>query len=283
MTSDELRRAISSAGHDVTYLSTDESDWDASSLGVTDLVAVAGGDGTVHQVFTQLAGTSTLVTVVPLGTANNIARALGIDPRDPLRALDDWPTGLRSSFDVPIVETANEHTRFVERVGGGLFSDLLSAAKDRTRRTGDDITVRDAIGLLRELVDDAPAHSWTITAEDRDVSGDYIGVEAMNISLTGPNMTVAPMADCGDGLLDLVLIRSDDRAGIIDHIDHRLAGEAHGLPRLATLRVARVQLGPAPVVRLHIDDHLSDATAHKPAVIEVGSLRVNLLIPRSAR
>lgn len=56
------------------------------------LVLVGGGDGTIGCAADAVAGTATVLGVVPLGTANDFARTLEIDP-DPLNALDQLLAG----------------------------------------------------------------------------------------------------------------------------------------------------------------------------------------------
>jgi diacylglycerol kinase (ATP) len=62
----------------VDYVSTKDDDVKDALKGARDIVIVAGGDGTVGYVFTHLADRSVPIGVLPLGSANNIARSLGI-------------------------------------------------------------------------------------------------------------------------------------------------------------------------------------------------------------
>ncbi|MEO8627522.1 MAG: hypothetical protein ABI612_05390 [Betaproteobacteria bacterium] len=48
--------------------------------------------------------------------------------------------------------------------------------------------------------------------DGNDISGVYIMFQAMNIQRVGPNLFIAPDADPGDGLFDVVLLAEDERA-----------------------------------------------------------------------
>ncbi len=72
----------------VVYTSADPDSAQALATAAacdSDLVLAAGGDGTVHGVLQGLAGTAVPLGVIPLGTANALARNLGL-PLDPLAA-----------------------------------------------------------------------------------------------------------------------------------------------------------------------------------------------------
>ena len=72
-----LKRALRAAGHKVDYHSTKERGWKKAIASAKGLIVVAGGDGTVGKVARELIGRKTSLSVLPLGTANNLARALG--------------------------------------------------------------------------------------------------------------------------------------------------------------------------------------------------------------
>lgn len=113
--------------HRVRVVTTDDDRWERTWSDADDtLVVAAGGDGTVQKVARAVAGTSVPFTILPLGTANNIARALGLDPDDLDGIAASWSTGslVASAFDVPLLSTEQHGGRFVEAVGGPLIADV---------------------------------------------------------------------------------------------------------------------------------------------------------------
>ena len=64
-----------------------------------DRVIVGGGDGTLHLALQGLVGTGLSLGILPLGTANNLARTLGI-PADPLAACDIIAGNQRRTIDL---------------------------------------------------------------------------------------------------------------------------------------------------------------------------------------
>src|SRR5262245_14210951 len=77
-TSGQLAALIREAGHQVRTQPTDEKGWSKALRKKAGLVAVAGGDGTVGKVARRLVDSGCPIAVLPMGTANNIARSLGI-------------------------------------------------------------------------------------------------------------------------------------------------------------------------------------------------------------
>jgi diacylglycerol kinase (ATP) len=252
---DDIARAVTAAGHRVAYFTTDDA-WQCGLDG-TDLVVAAGGDGTVSAVFSAIVQRDVATSVMPLGTANNIAKTLGIDADDPFAVIYSWPQWFIRRFDVPTVEISTQRGLFVERVGGGLFSDLLEAAARHSNR-GVDVSVDGALQLFRRVLDTVESQPWSVTVDRRDFSGEYVGVEVMNICHTGPNVALVEAADFGDGLLDVVLIGAEQCSLLRHHVDQRLAGHTTLPPlELPTVRGRTVALASLDA-QLHIDDRLAE-------------------------
>lgn len=86
-----IQQYLINCGYRVNVLKTTSTPGSARALaaaaaGASTLIFACGGDGTLHGVVQGLAGTEAALGVVPLGTANALARNLGV-PLDPLCAV----------------------------------------------------------------------------------------------------------------------------------------------------------------------------------------------------
>lgn len=100
------------------------------------LVIAAGGDGTVGAAADRLAGTGTVLGVLPLGTSNDVARSLGIPP-EPVAAARHLARGVVRSVDVGQVTVDGGPTRhFVHAATAGMnvhFAELATRSSLRRR------------------------------------------------------------------------------------------------------------------------------------------------------
>jgi diacylglycerol kinase family enzyme len=249
---DRIVSLVERAGHIVEARSIKEDDWAHALAAEGDLVAIAGGDGTVCKVLIELAGTGRTATLLPVGTANNIAGSLGLEEVDPARLVQGWEGGRVVQCDVGAV-TGSERQPFVEATGGGLFAELLVRA-ETTERPDNEDKVAFGLRLLADLVPEAPAHEWRVLADARDLSGEFLAVEAMNVREVGPEVPVAPTADPTDGLFDLTLIGPEHRAALVAYVEARLAERRAELPQFDITRARRVELTAPDDAPLHVDD-----------------------------
>jgi diacylglycerol kinase (ATP) len=97
---DDILAAMKLADFDVRYVSVKQDDIEQALKKKTDLIVIAGGDGTITEVITKLSDRSIPVAVLPLGTANNIARSIGVagTPQELVEhgtsiTLDQWMWG----------------------------------------------------------------------------------------------------------------------------------------------------------------------------------------------
>jgi diacylglycerol kinase (ATP) len=164
------------------------------------MLFVAGGDGAMHHAIQALAGSECALALVPAGTGNDLARALGV-PLDPARAVSRALGQRRRRIDLGRVAK-----RFFAGVAGiGLDGEVNRFLTERKR-------------LLRG----SAAYAWATlnclrTFEPPRVRAEYDGghlecrsiiAVVANSPFFGGGMRIAPQARIDDGLLDLVIVES---------------------------------------------------------------------------
>jgi diacylglycerol kinase (ATP) len=214
------------------------------------VVIVAGGDGTINAAANGLYRSQTALGMVPLGTANDLARELGV-PRDARQAIKLVARGVRRSLDFVLVNGRGFCT-----VGGiGLITrSTHAAARAKSRRGIAGVPAFVAGGSIyrmitaRELL--TPG-SLTTHAELRltDPAGGTLemAVAAHAVFVTnhrtlggGIRLPVDSRGD--DGVFEIVVVRESARARLMLNFARLSVGTR--LPREAldsyTVRRARI-------------------------------------------
>jgi diacylglycerol kinase (ATP) len=237
----KLARWLERLGYRVTYQSTKKKNWAKALDCPKHLVVVAGGDGTVNKVARHLLGSGVPLAIMPLGSANNIARALGIIGK-PKKLIFGLESGRHTSFDVGLVRGSWGESAFLESVGVGLFAEAMCLVDSkegtahgahRRRKFG-----RDLRFLCRALLDLEP-RSWTVKLDGQDLSGDYLLCEILNTGSIGPRLPLVRDADPTDGLLDVVLLGEQQRERFRRYLVERSLGDRKP-PDLPVRRARRV-------------------------------------------
>jgi diacylglycerol kinase family enzyme len=219
--SGKLVALLRDAGHEVRYQSSKDDGWEDALDEPSDLVAVAGGDGTVSRVARRLAGRGIPVAALPAGTANNISRSLGLVERPFEELVRAWPQARRVKLDVGIAEGPWGSRQFVEGIGAGLFARLLATSGKtiKRRKLSPDEKVADALQRLKRRAQRAkplPLKAWI---DNDDISGNYLLLEAVNIPYVGSNLFLAPDSKPGDGHLEVVLVTEAERERLVKYLE----------------------------------------------------------------
>jgi diacylglycerol kinase (ATP) len=168
---------------------------------------VAGGDGTLNEAINGLAGVAgalsrTAVGVIPLGTGNDFAAALGIPaPLDD--ALDVMLRGRTQAIDVGEVNGRV----FVNVSAGGFLADVSDAV---------DVGLKSVAGRLAYLLGGAkvllqaePFHVG-LTGAGAPTAADCLFFAVCNAPMIGGGRLIAPDARLDDGRLDVCLVEAMD-------------------------------------------------------------------------
>jgi diacylglycerol kinase (ATP) len=230
-TQEALVALLEEAGLDIQVHGTKGQALKKGLKKLRDLVLIAGGDGTVGRIARCLPERNRRCAVLPLGTANNLARALGPWP-SPEHFAAGWAKAAHRHLNLAVAESDNEgfgDHRFVESVGFGAFAKAVESA-DESGLEGVDV----GRAIFRRTLAEAPVIHAHLRVDDQEQVVETLLVEVMNIPLFGPNLALAPDSRPGNGLLDVVLLPPERRGEMMDWL--RAPGGGH--PPVEILRGA---------------------------------------------
>lgn len=254
-------------GYDCNYYSVKEEDYENFQKD-TDLIAVAGGDGTVRTILKVLMKRRlnhlAPLTILPMGTANNISKSLGMF-NEPSEVMKDWGKSTIKKIDLGEILDEKEGTFFLEAAGFGVFPALMQLMKDHPDEDSTEDKLQATLKKLRELIASYQAKDASIELNGKVRTGKFLVIEIMNISSIGPNLLLAPDADPGDGKLDIVLIKENERDNLLAAIDHKISGSDQGF-QFEVVRADQVYVQVQDRI-MHIDDELIQTD--EPASITV--------------
>ncbi|MDQ0768027.1 diacylglycerol kinase (ATP) [Pseudarthrobacter defluvii] len=240
-----------------------------------DLVVVGGGDGTVSYVAGQLAGTGTVLGVLPLGTANDLARTLEIP-----NGLDAACAALADGKVVDIDLGRANGQPFLNVASVGLSVGVTESLSPRLKRRLGPLAY--GVAAVR-----AYARHKPFRARLEFPDGDHQTLELDNMLQVavgngrhyGGGNAVSPTAGIDDHTLDIYAIPG---APLREHV--RIARllrdgsfvERDGVHHLTTRHVRLVTGPPLPV---NLDGEIATVT---PADFTIERNAVHVVVPRDS-
>ncbi len=231
-------------GLDVTTL---ESGSAAQSLelarqavaGGLDALIACGGDGTVHLALQAVYGTDTALGIIPVGTGDDIARALGLPRDDAVAAADVIADARIRTVDYGLIDAADGVQRaFLAVMSAGFDSQVTERANTMTWPTGQS---RYLLATITELRVYKPA-DFTITIDGVTMHEQGMMLAIGNGPSYGGGMLVCPRADLDDGQLDLTFLSKTSKATFLRTFPSVFKGTHIDRPFVRTLRGASIRV-----------------------------------------
>ncbi len=231
--------------------------------GVDGLVAV-GGDGLVNIALQVVAGTDVPLGIVPAGTGNDIARALGLALDDPVAAVD---------------LAARGHTRAIDlgRANGRWFAGVLGSGFDSmvneraNRMSWPNGRSRYNLAILAELRTFRPV-PYTLELDGESWQTEAMLVAVGNGSSYGGGMRVCPDAQLDDGLLDITVLGPISKPEFLRVFPTVYKGTHVNHPAVTVRRARQVALRSPGVTAYADGERVSVLPVHVEAMPE--ALRV---------
>lgn len=276
---EDLMEALQLIGYRPVYRATDsENDLNEALAQARGTVFVAGGDGTIRAAAMYLAGRGDVTLgVIPMGTANNIGRMLGVQG-EPLSVIASYREAQSRPFDVGKVTAPWGMDYFLEACGCGAFADIMAEYDPEEGKS----PVRAVQALANTLTtfDPNPVSLKLDGQELPDIP--YALLEVMNTKATGPRLSLATNADPHDGLLDVIRIDQQERDGVLAYLAALARDDFEALPSVQADRVHTIEI-PYHGQAFHVDGEVRPAQqgASGTVKIEVWAGALQMLVPFS--
>jgi diacylglycerol kinase (ATP) len=179
------------------------------------LIIAMGGDDTIEAIIRGMAGSKARLGMIPVGTANNLAKSLGI-PSDPQGACAIIAAGHTRKLDLGQVRVRKgKKFPFFEVVTIGIasaiYSDALHASKGER-------TLASLKGMLQKAITHETKPEVTLKMDgESTVTLETMLVIVSNVPLIGPNMLVDPDASMEDKLLDISVYPGFSKTELLDY------------------------------------------------------------------
>ena len=231
-----------------------------------ELVVAWGGDGTVNEAGAALMGSGVPLGVVPAGSGNGLAAALG-SPREPgaaiARALDGPPRRIDAGT-----------------IGGRPFFNIAGIGVDARVAALFNVRAKGTRGhwpyLLLGL---QQAWQYRGSAYDIELDGRTARVHALLIAFAnggeyGNGFRLSADARLDDGLLDAVVVEDRGLVARFWHARHLVRGTVDRAPRVTARRVRRAVVTAAGPLAYHVDGEPGLSESPVEILVHPGALIV---------
>lgn len=208
-----------------------------------DVVVAVGGDGTINLVAGLVVGSSLPVAIVPMGSANGLAKDLGI-PEDPIKALN-----LIKDFHYHEIDTLKVN-------GENCFHIADFGFNARIVRRFSKSLIRGKISYiwygLQEFFSFDP-FSYAIETEEFKIQGKAFMIAVMNAKKFGINVNINPLGKIDDGFFEISVIKPFSKLSSLKVLYHLLSKTIHKSKYNRVVRCKKAIIYNSDQTSFHID------------------------------
>ena len=243
-----------------------------------DVVAALGGDGhigaCVNGVMT--AGAGAALAVIPAGTGNDFARLIGVNPKDPLSAVQVLRAPQIKRIDVARLRLPQGERYYANVAGAGFDSEANAYANRMRWFKGTTRYVIATLALLPRFK--AARFQVTVDGEHHEVPGMLIAVG--NGRSYGGGMKVCPDAKVDDGLLDVTVVGDVSKIDFIKTFPKVFTGRHVAHPKVRRLQGKEITIAAERTLQVFAD---GEHAGTLPATFTVVPSALGIVTPAEER
>ncbi len=233
-------------------------------------LVVCGGDGTIGETLAPLAGSHTVLGLLPCGTCNDLARALHV----PLQA--EAAIGNLLGGVVRAIDLGRAGDRFFATIAAFGFDAEVNRRMESAQGPLSG-RIRYVLEALRHIARYQPVRV-RLSGDFGEIEQQVLQVSIANARNYGGDLRVAPDADLGDGLFDVVVVDAVSRRAILP-LMMRLFWRTHVRHSAVRIeRTARLVLHTDAPHCVYADGDYLDQT---PLVLEISPAALQVVVPSS--
>ena len=225
----------------------------------TDAVLAVGGDGTLNEVLNGVVGTDAPLGLLPLGTANDFARQIGV-PDDPREAL----ALLLSTEPRPIDVGMLNGRAFLNVSSAGIGAETTAETSAGAKGMLGPLAY--AITGVKKFAADYEGRRATFSGPDFSREVEYLLFAVGNARATGAGTAIAPLAEFDDGLLDLCIVEPVARTAFAGLLLELRRGEHLDRDGVHYVQTPWVKVESETPVSVNVDGEPLSATTLEYAV-----------------
>lgn len=222
-----------------------------------ELIISVGGDGTIHEVINGVMQVPPenrpRLGIVPLGSGNDFAHAVGVDPR-PAYALQKIFTGKPKRIDVGRLEDGSGRVEYWDNaLGIGFDATVTIRSRKFTYLRGFMIYF---LAVLQTIMLNHDAPRMHISTDHETWTDELLMLVLANGSREGGGFLVAPEAQPDDGVYDYVCIGRVSRPLMLRLIPEVMRG-THGRFRQVRMgKLVKMELDSNAPLTIHVDGEI---------------------------
>ncbi len=236
----------------------------ADSIGKVDMVVAVGGDGTINEVASGIAGSETVLGVLPYGSGNGLSRFLDV-PMDPQKAILNL-----NNWHVETIDAGCADGQWFFNMAGMGFDAHIAGVFANSETRGFFTYVKSA---FREIIN-YKAEQYYINVDGKKYDRKAFMLSIANSSQYGNNAHVSPHASVQDGLLDVCIIKPFPLWRFIEMGIRMFTKTSTGSKYLEIIRGKNIAISRAKDGPMHLDGEPRLSGAKVEIKVMPASLRI---------